>query len=161
MLEAAWARAAHLPPLTTPVLSPLSMSIFPPHHPLHAPPTSLTLSLSCRDPPDHIPSLLPPFMDPALPHAAGTARHRLPAPWLPQAHVPQHRLPAPWLPQAHVPQHRYRHTRGRRHTQLLRVGCVLGTCQVQNLSHRLWQLRGQLGRQDSSPMNPHSPHSYG
>ncbi|XP_033919015.1 protein ADM2 [Melopsittacus undulatus] len=114
-----------------------------------------------RDPPDHIPSLLPPFMDPALPHAAGTARHRLPAPWLPQAHVPQHRLPAPWLPQAHVPQHRYRHTRGRRHTQLLRVGCVLGTCQVQNLSHRLWQLRGQLGRQDSSPMNPHSPHSYG
>ncbi|EFB15102.1 hypothetical protein PANDA_005516, partial [Ailuropoda melanoleuca] len=24
--------------------------------------------------------------------------------------------------------------------QLLRVGCALGTCQVQNLSHRLWQL---------------------
>uniref|UniRef100_A0A8B9S7Q3 Uncharacterized protein n=1 Tax=Apteryx owenii TaxID=8824 RepID=A0A8B9S7Q3_APTOW len=32
---------------------------------------------------------------------------------------------------------------------------------VQNLSHRLWQLVGQSGRQDSSPMNPNSPHSYG
>uniref|UniRef100_A0A8C9LAL8 Adrenomedullin 2 n=1 Tax=Pavo cristatus TaxID=9049 RepID=A0A8C9LAL8_PAVCR len=58
--------------------------------------------------------------------------------------------------------------RGRRHTgvrlhhaQPLRVGCVLGTCQVQNLSHRLWQLMGRPGRQDSSPMNPNSPHSYG
>ncbi|XP_053112245.1 protein ADM2 [Hemicordylus capensis] len=45
--------------------------------------------------------------------------------------------------------------------QLMRVGCALGTCQVQNLSHRLWQLKGQSGRQDSSPMNPSSPHSYG
>lgn len=72
-----------------------------------------------------------------------------------------------------VPGHRHRFTsrhgpRGRRHApgrlqhaQLLRVGCVLGTCQVQNLSHRLWQLMGQSGRQDSSPMNPNSPHSYG
>ncbi|KAM3673267.1 protein ADM2 [Ammospiza maritima maritima] len=53
--------------------------------------------------------------------------------------------------------------RGRRHAgaHLVRVGCVLGTCQVQNLSHRLWQLRGQSGRRDSSPMNPNSPHSYG
>ncbi|XP_009473298.1 PREDICTED: ADM2, partial [Nipponia nippon] len=55
-----------------------------------------------------------------------------------------------------------RHASGRlQHAQLLRVGCVLGTCQVQNLSHRLWQLMGQSGRQDSSPMNPNSPHSYG
>uniref|UniRef100_A0A8B9CW43 Adrenomedullin 2 n=1 Tax=Anser brachyrhynchus TaxID=132585 RepID=A0A8B9CW43_9AVES len=55
-----------------------------------------------------------------------------------------------------------RHAGGRlHHAQLLRVGCVLGTCQVQNLSHRLWQLMGQSGRQDSSPMNPNSPHSYG
>ncbi|XP_062497617.1 protein ADM2 [Pezoporus occidentalis] len=99
-----------------------------------------------REPPDRIPSLLSPFVDPAVPHASGTARHR---------------LPAPWPPPAHASRHRQRHTRGRRHTQLLRVGCVLGTCQVQNLSHRLWQLRGQLGRQDLSPMNPHSPHSYG
>ncbi|KAG5261492.1 hypothetical protein AALO_G00284890 [Alosa alosa] len=59
--------------------------------------------------------------------------------------------------------------RGRRHAnhphyghpQLMRVGCVLGTCQVQNLSHRLYQLIGQTGRDDSSPVNPRSPHSYG
>ncbi|XP_077565973.1 protein ADM2a [Stigmatopora nigra] len=52
--------------------------------------------------------------------------------------------------------HHYPH-----HAQLMRVGCVLGTCQVQNLSHRLYQLIGQSGRQDSSPINPRSPHSYG
>ncbi|XP_061918179.1 protein ADM2 [Entelurus aequoreus] len=59
-------------------------------------------------------------------------------------------------------------SRGRRHAnsggrrgQLMRVGCVLGTCQVQNLSHRLYQLIGQSGRDDSSPINPRSPHSYG
>ncbi|XP_053719931.1 protein ADM2a [Synchiropus splendidus] len=45
--------------------------------------------------------------------------------------------------------------------QLMRVGCVLGTCQVQNLSHRLYQLIGQSGREESSPINPRSPHSYG
>lgn len=67
-----------------------------------------------------------------------------------------------------VPQQRG--SRGRRqvrshhnhhHAQLMRVGCVLGTCQVQNLSHRLYQLAGQTGREDSSPINPRSPHSYG
>ncbi|KAJ0037022.1 hypothetical protein NL108_014356 [Boleophthalmus pectinirostris] len=47
------------------------------------------------------------------------------------------------------------------HAQLMRVGCKLGTCQVQNLSHRLYQLIGQRGREDSSPINPKSPHSYG
>uniref|UniRef100_A0AAY5L129 Uncharacterized protein n=1 Tax=Esox lucius TaxID=8010 RepID=A0AAY5L129_ESOLU len=47
------------------------------------------------------------------------------------------------------------------HPQLMRVGCVLGTCQVQNLSHRLYQLIGQSGREDTSPINPRSPHSYG
>ncbi|KAM9771735.1 protein ADM2a [Syngnathus typhle] len=52
--------------------------------------------------------------------------------------------------------HHYPH-----HVQLMRVGCVLGTCQVQNLSHRLYQLIGQSGREDSSPINPRSPHSYG
>lgn len=52
--------------------------------------------------------------------------------------------------------HHYPH-----HGQLMRVGCVLGTCQVQNLSHRLYQLIGQSGREDSSPINPKSPHSYG
>ncbi|XP_041852805.1 uncharacterized protein adm2b [Melanotaenia boesemani] len=50
---------------------------------------------------------------------------------------------------------------GRSHGHLMRVGCVLGTCQVQNLSHRLYQLIGQSGREDSSPINPRSPHSYG
>ncbi|KAM9824494.1 protein ADM2a [Neosynchiropus ocellatus] len=47
------------------------------------------------------------------------------------------------------------------HPQFMRVGCVLGTCQVQNLSHRLYQLIGQSGREESSPINPRSPHSYG
>ncbi|XP_061663296.1 protein ADM2a [Syngnathoides biaculeatus] len=57
---------------------------------------------------------------------------------------------------AHRGAHHYPH-----HAQLMRVGCVLGTCQVQNLSHRLYQLIGQSGREDSSPINPRSPHSYG
>lgn len=62
---------------------------------------------------------------------------------------------------------RHTHSRGSRghhyphQNQLMRVGCVLGTCQVQNLSHRLYQLIGQSGREDSSPINPKSPHSYG
>ncbi|XP_041833576.1 protein ADM2a [Melanotaenia boesemani] len=60
---------------------------------------------------------------------------------------------------------RQAHSRGGHHhphqAQLMRVGCVLGTCQVQNLSHRLYQLIGQRGREDSSPINPKSPHSYG
>lgn len=57
-----------------------------------------------------------------------------------------------------------RHVHGggtRGHGHLMRVGCVLGTCQVQNLSHRLYQLIGQSGREDSSPINPRSPHSFG
>ncbi|XP_026081448.1 ADM2-like [Carassius auratus] len=64
------------------------------------------------------------------------------------------------------PRHRGRrhvHSKGHHnhhHGQLKRVGCVLGTCQVQNLSHRLYQLVGQSGRQES-PINPRSPHSYG
>uniref|UniRef100_A0A3Q3M0M4 Adrenomedullin 2b n=1 Tax=Mastacembelus armatus TaxID=205130 RepID=A0A3Q3M0M4_9TELE len=51
--------------------------------------------------------------------------------------------------------------RGRHYGHVMRVRCVLGTCQVQNLSHRLYQLVGQSRRQDSSPINPRSPHSYG
>ncbi|XP_009291699.1 protein ADM2 [Danio rerio] len=54
--------------------------------------------------------------------------------------------------------HAFRGSRG--HPQLMRVGCVLGTCQVQNLSHRLYQLNSQSRRQES-PINPRSPHSYG
>ncbi|XP_074128063.1 protein ADM2 [Sminthopsis crassicaudata] len=53
-----------------------------------------------------------------------------------------------------------RHTR-RHHAQLMRMGCVLSTCQVQNLGHRLGQLVGLSGRKDSAPVNPRSPHSYG
>lgn len=56
---------------------------------------------------------------------------------------------------------RHAHHHPHHHAQLMRVGCVLGTCQVQNLSHRLYQLIGQSGREDSSPINPRSPHSYG
>ncbi|XP_077050115.1 protein ADM2 [Siphateles boraxobius] len=56
--------------------------------------------------------------------------------------------------------HVFRGSRGRQQGQLMRVGCVLGTCQVQNLSHRLYQLNSQSGRQES-PINPRSPHSYG
>ncbi|XP_066038684.1 protein ADM2 [Chamaea fasciata] len=103
---------------------------------------------------------------PAAPQPLGTPRHRAPVarhgPWV-----------APRPPAWHVRRLILRHDprrdpragppRGRRHAgpHLVRVGCVLGTCQVQNLSHRLWQLRGPPGRRDSSPMNPNSPHSYG
>ncbi|XP_004589756.2 protein ADM2 [Ochotona princeps] len=81
--------------------------------------------------------------------------------------------PATWKPrQARQPHRRASHvpTGGQRlkasgphrpHAQLLRVGCALGTCQVQNLSHRLWQLVRPTGRQDSAPIDPSSPHSYG
>ncbi|XP_036904816.1 protein ADM2 [Sturnira hondurensis] len=44
---------------------------------------------------------------------------------------------------------------------LLRVGCMLGTCQVQNLSHRLWQLIAAASPRDPAPMDPRSPRSYG
>lgn len=93
--------------------------------------------------------------------------------------APLHREPTPRVSEllldhsdsvlkgAQVVKHRQRgrrHTNnigGRGHGHLMRVGCVLGTCQVQNLSHRLYQLIGQSGREDSSPINPRSPHSYG
>ncbi|XP_068859898.1 protein ADM2 [Aphelocoma coerulescens] len=121
-----------------------------------------------RSPPERIPSLPG---DPPAPRPIGTLRHRVlvprHGPWV----APRRRLLAPRPPPWHVRHLVLRHdrrrdprpARGRRHAggHLVRVGCVLGTCQVQNLSHRLWQLRGQSGRRDSSPMNPNSPHSYG
>ncbi|XP_060135354.1 protein ADM2 [Zootoca vivipara] len=93
-----------------------------------------------------------------------TARSRLPL-----SVLPRHRLdpqqpgsrPLHWLPWTPAPRLK-RHAAPRLHrAQLVRVGCALGTCQVQNLNHRLWLLKGQLGRQESAPMNPSSPHSYG
>ncbi|KAM8884959.1 protein ADM2a [Synchiropus picturatus] len=66
---------------------------------------------------------------------------------------------------ARARRHAHSGSRGGHHhphsPQFMRVGCVLGTCQVQNLSHRLYQLIGQSGREESSPINPRSPHSYG
>ncbi|XP_044133061.1 protein ADM2 [Bufo gargarizans] len=44
--------------------------------------------------------------------------------------------------------------------RLMRVGCSLGTCHVQNLNHRLWQLMGQMGKEDS-PIQLSNPHSFG
>ncbi|XP_029810312.1 protein ADM2 [Suricata suricatta] len=81
---------------------------------------------------------------------------------LPQTLQPQrstNRAPAMGQPlqggtRRHLGPHRSR-------AQLLRVGCVLGTCQVHNLSHRLWQLVGSAGPRDSAPVDPSSPHSYG
>ncbi|XP_004460421.1 protein ADM2 [Dasypus novemcinctus] len=86
--------------------------------------------------------------------------------------------PATWkLRQAPPPQRsaglapttgRPRQGHSRRHSgphrpqaRLLRVGCVLGTCQVHSLSHRLWQFVGQASRLDLAPGDPGSPHSYG
>ncbi|XP_075064585.1 protein ADM2 [Mixophyes fleayi] len=44
--------------------------------------------------------------------------------------------------------------------RLMRVGCSLGTCQVQNLNYRLWQLMGQVGK-ENSPIQLSNPHSFG
>lgn len=79
--------------------------------------------------------------------------------------IPEHQQPRtrllghpPWT----APQYRKRRAAAHlHHAHLMRVGCVLGTCQVQNLSHRLWQLKGQSERRDASPVSPNSPHSYG
>lgn len=72
------------------------------------------------------------------------------------------------LSQTLVPESR---KRGRRHAlfssqghvrgHLMRVGCILGTCQVQNLSYRFYKLTGQRKREHSPPIHPRSPHSYG
>ncbi|XP_061618038.1 protein ADM2a [Phyllopteryx taeniolatus] len=116
------------------------------------------------------PSLVPGAQsDAASPSVKGRLRHLLPS----KARRSNPRLA--WAKPAERPGVNGRPPRTRRHAhpgsrgphnyphhaQLMRVGCVLGTCQVQNLSHRLYQLIGQSGREDSSPINPRSPHSYG
>ncbi|NP_958829.1 protein ADM2 preproprotein [Rattus norvegicus] len=120
---------------------------------------SLGKGLRPREPPAKIPSSGPQPGHPSLrpvvwkpPHALQPQGRGNPA--LATVHLPQgggSRHPGP-----------QRHVGSRRpHAQLLRVGCVLGTCQVQNLSHRLWQLVRPSGRRDSAPVDPSSPHSYG
>lgn len=163
----------------------------PPSPGLCRPPPAHPTLLSCREPPDRRPSPAslqaprqrpaplplrgdpPGPQPPAPPQPAGGPRRRPLVPRHGPRLTPRHGpRPAPrhgpkLAPRHGAPRHPVarrgrRHAGGRlHHAQLLRVGCVLGTCQVQNLSHLLWQLRGQSGRQDSSPMNPNSPHSYG
>ncbi|KAM5170042.1 protein ADM2 [Mantella aurantiaca] len=62
----------------------------------------------------------------------------------------------------HLQSLRRKRRRARRlhHPKLMRVGCSLGTCQVQNLNHRLWQLMGQMGKEES-PIQLSNPHSFG
>ncbi|XP_068526319.1 protein ADM2 [Anas acuta] len=131
--------------------------------PKHREPPDRRPSPASLQAPRQRPALIPLLGDPpgpqplAPPQPAGGPRRR---PLIPR-HGPK-LAPRHGAPRHPVARRGRRHAGGRlHHAQLLRVGCVLGTCQVQNLSHLLWQLRGQSGRQDSSPMNPNSPHSYG
>lgn len=57
-------------------------------------------------------------------------------------------------------QRKRRRARRLHHPKLMRVGCSLGTCQVQNLNHRYWQLMGQMGKEES-PIQLSNPHSFG
>ena len=47
------------------------------------------------------------------------------------------------------------------HTRTTRAGCSLGTCQVQNLTHRLFRLVGKTGKDDAAGKATWSPNSYG
>ncbi|XP_047452640.1 protein ADM2 [Mugil cephalus] len=85
---------------------------------------------------------------------------KLSDPWLDQSRNVLPEAPV-WQRGSRGRRHANASGRGHGHGHLMRVGCVLGTCQVQNLSHRLYQLIGQSGREDSSPINPRSPHSFG
>ncbi|CAL8242403.1 unnamed protein product [Merluccius merluccius] len=62
---------------------------------------------------------------------------------------------------AHHHHHHRQHHHNTHRSKLNKEGCPLGTCSVHNLSHRLYQLIGQSGRENSSPINPNSPHSFG
>lgn len=112
--------------------------------------SSITL---CREPPVRTPS---GGLQPQLP----TPR---PVVWKPrQALLPQWNASLATAMGQPIRNGPRRHLGPRRpRAQFLRAGCVLGTCQVQNLSHRLWQLIASAGPRDSSPMDPSSPHSYG
>ncbi|XP_055963087.1 protein ADM2 [Sorex fumeus] len=110
-----------------------------------------------RKPPARTPPGDPQPQRPAPRPAVGKPRKAHP-------HRSGHLTPSTGHPARGSP-HRHRHhspsAPRRPRAQLLRVGCVLGTCQVQNLSHRLWQLFGSAGPRDSVPVDPSSPHSYG
>nr|ACJ02091.1 adrenomedullin [Eptatretus burgeri] len=47
------------------------------------------------------------------------------------------------------------------HTRTTRAGCSLGTCQVQNLTHRLFRLVGKTGKDDAAGKATWNPNSYG
>ncbi|XP_074481174.1 protein ADM2a isoform X2 [Sebastes fasciatus] len=112
--------------------------------------------------PSPAPSRSPKWLPPFLRHqpASGATRKASPSlAWARPAEASERRA-------ARTRRHAHSGSRGghhynNHHAKLMRVGCVLGTCQVQNLSHRLYQLIGQSGREDSSPINPRSPHSFG
>ncbi|XP_008701197.2 protein ADM2 [Ursus maritimus] len=106
-----------------------------------------------REPPARTPYRVPKPRHPAPQHGVWKLHEAL----QPQRSASQ--APAMGRPLRGGP---HRHLGPRRsRAQLLRVGCALGTCQVQNLGHRLWQLVGSAGPRDSAPMDPSSPHSYG
>uniref|UniRef100_A0AAZ1XU12 Adrenomedullin 2a n=1 Tax=Oreochromis aureus TaxID=47969 RepID=A0AAZ1XU12_OREAU len=116
---------------------------------------SQTISTVPSSAPSRSPNRLPGFMKQPLASGARTASLALA--WARSTEALQVERRAPRA-------RRHAHSRGghnNHHPKLMRVGCVLGTCQVQNLSHRLYQLIGQSGREDSSPINPRSPHSFG
>ncbi|XP_020737646.1 protein ADM2 [Odocoileus virginianus] len=123
-------------------------------------PGALSLGLAGSRPP------MQPREPPARTPASGSQPQHpaaLPAVWkLHQALQPKKSVslvPARGQPLRNVLR---RHLGPRRpRAQLLRVGCALGTCQVQNLSHRLWQLVSSAGPRASAPVDPSSPHSYG
>uniref|UniRef100_A0A8C5NSX7 Uncharacterized protein n=1 Tax=Junco hyemalis TaxID=40217 RepID=A0A8C5NSX7_JUNHY len=116
-------------------------------------------------PPDRVPSLLqglpgaePPGADPRSPRSApGPAARGDPA--APSPGSPARPVGRPPAPPARPAAPAVARPAPR--PAAPRAGPPVRPPPVQNLSHRLWQLRGQSGRRDSSPMNPNSPHSYG
>uniref|UniRef100_A0A669BMS2 Adrenomedullin 2 n=1 Tax=Oreochromis niloticus TaxID=8128 RepID=A0A669BMS2_ORENI len=145
-------------PLTVYCISLLSLQQALPDTPLYCTATLTTIATISTVPssaPSRSPNRLPGFMKQPLASGARTASLALA--WARSTEALQVERRAPRA-------RRHAHSRGghnNHHPKLMRVGCVLGTCQVQNLSHRLYQLIGQSGREDSSPINPRSPHSFG
>ncbi|XP_061420394.1 pro-adrenomedullin-like isoform X2 [Lethenteron reissneri] len=53
---------------------------------------------------------------------------------------------------------RYAHAH---HSKSMRAGCSLGTCQVVNLSHRLYRLLGKIDKDDAAGNTTWNPNSFG